>query len=72
LRHCFSTFQSDTGADAFTTQALLGHASLTQTAAYTYKQSEAKRKALEAMTEYVLSIGQKAKISSLNRNKGTT
>ncbi len=53
LRHCFSTFQSDTGSDAFTTQALLGHASLIQTAKYTYKQSEAKRKAIETITDYV-------------------
>ena len=72
LRHCFSTFQSDTGADAFTTQALLGHANLTQTAKYTHKQSETKRKAVETMTEHVLNIGQKAKITSFARNKGTT
>ncbi len=36
LRHCFSTYLSDCVADAFTTQSLLGHASLSQTAQYTH------------------------------------
>ncbi|MHC4454025.1 MAG: tyrosine-type recombinase/integrase, partial [Planctomycetota bacterium] len=72
LRHCCSTFHSDTGADAFTTQALLGHSSLVETALYTNKQSEAKRKAVETMTEHVLNIGQKTKITSFTGNKGTT
>ena len=64
LRHCFSSFHSDVGADAFTTQSLLGHSTLTQTAHYTHKKIDAKRKAVGDMTEYVLNMGKDATIRS--------
>ncbi len=65
LRHCFSTFQSDSGSDAFTTQSLLGHSSLAMTARYTHKQIEAKRNAIEGMTDYILVMSKKGKLSKL-------
>lgn len=69
LRHCFTTFQSDSGADAFTTQSLLGHSSLAQTAKYTHKQIQSKRIAVESMTEHILNISKKTEITNF---KGTT
>ncbi len=72
LRHCFSTFQSDSGSDAFTTQSLLGHSSLSMTARYTHKQIEAKRNAIEGMTDYILVMSKKGKLSKLRYDKTTT
>ncbi len=72
LRHCFSTFQSDSGADAFTTQSLLGHASLSQTAQYTHTRMEIKRNNIEAMTEYILKMNEKTKITNFSSDQGTT
>ena len=70
-RHCFSSYHSDSGADAFTTQSLLGHSTLSQTAVYTHKKIDAKRKAVEDMTEHVLDMCKKVKVTEL-RNEGTT
>jgi integrase len=72
LRHCFSSSLSDSGADAFTTQSLLGHSDVSMTARYTHKQIEAKRNAIEGMTEHVLSMGKKGKISKLRYDETTT
>ena len=72
LRHCFSTFQSDSGADAFTTQSLLGHASLSQTAQYTHTRMEIKRNNIETMTEYILKMNEKTKITNFSSDQGTT
>ncbi len=72
LRHCFSTFQSDSGSDAFTTQSLLGHSSLSMTARYTHKQIEAKRNAIEGMTDYILVMSKKGKLSKLRYDETTT
>jgi integrase len=72
LRHCCASFHSDTGADGFTTQALLGHSNMSMTAKYTHKQIEAKRKAVEAMTQHVLGMGKKTKLSNITGIRGTT
>ncbi len=72
LRHCFSTFQSDSGTDAFTTQSLLGHSSLSMTARYTHKQIESKRNAIEGMTDYILVMSKKGKLSKLRYDETTT
>ena len=72
LRHCFGSFQSDSGADAFTTQSLLGHSSLSMTARYTHKQIEAKRNAIEGMTDYILVMSKKGKLSKLRYDETTT
>ena len=72
LRHCFGSFQSDSGADAFTTQSLLGHSNLSQTAKYTHKQIEAKRNAIEGMTDYILGMSKKGELSNVTRIRGTT
>jgi Site-specific recombinase XerD len=65
LRHCFSTFHSDSGSDPFTTQSLLGHSSLAQTAVYTHKKTDAKRKAIEDMTEHVLNMSKYVRVAKL-------
>ncbi len=65
LRHCCSTFHSDSGSDPFTTQSLLGHSSLAQTAVYTHKKTDAKRKAIEEMTEHVLNMSKGVKTITL-------
>ena len=62
----------DSGADPFTTQSLLGHSSLSQTAKYTHKQIEIKRDAIEGMTGYILSMSKKGKLSNITRIRGTT
>ncbi len=72
LRHCFSTFHSDSGADVFTTQSLLGHSTLSQTAHYTHKKIDAKRKAVDDMTEHVLDMCKKVAVTEVTRNEGTT
>ncbi len=53
LRHCFTTYLSDCGSDAFTTQSLLGHSSLTQTAQYTHKGMPAKRSTIKGVEKYI-------------------
>ena len=72
LRHCFSTYLSDCGSDAFTTQALLGHASLTQTAQYTHKGMPAKRSTIKGMEKHILDMTEKGKITDINSILGTT
>ena len=72
LRHCFSTYLSDCGADAFTTQSLLGHSSLTQTAQYTHKGMPAKRNTIKGMEKHILGMTEKGKITDINSILGTT
>jgi integrase len=72
LRHCFSTYLSDCGSDAFTTQALLGHASLSQTAQYTHKGMPAKRSTIKGMEKHIMDMAEKCKITNINSICGTT
>ena len=72
LRHCFTTYLSDCGANAFTTQSLLGHASLFQTAQYTHTKMETKRNTIKEMEKYILGITEKGKITNINSFLGTT
>jgi integrase len=66
LRHCFATYLSDCGSDAFTTQSLLGHASLNQTAQYTHKGMPAKRSTIKGMEEHIMGMTEKCKITAIN------
>ncbi len=50
LRHTAATRMADGGADAFTIAAILGHATIQMTARYTHATSEAKRRAVEAIS----------------------
>ncbi len=72
LRHCFSTNLSNCGSDAFTTQALLGHASLKQTAQYTHKEMPAKRSTIEGMEKHIMDMAEECKITDINGICGTT
>jgi len=72
LRHCFSTYLSDCGSDAFTTQSLLGHASLNQTAQYTHKGMPAKRNTIRGMEKYIMDMTEEGKITDINSICGTT
>ncbi|MEE9605229.1 MAG: site-specific integrase, partial [Candidatus Scalindua sp.] len=72
LRHNFCTFMSGSGADAFTTQSLLGHSSLYQTAQYAHTQIKTKRDAIEVMTKDILGMSEKKKITDIASLRGTT
>jgi len=72
LSHCFSTYLSDAGSDAFTTQSLLGHASLNQTAHYTHKGMPAKRSTIRGMEKYIMDMTEEVKITAINSVCGTT
>jgi integrase len=66
LRHCFASFLSDCGADAFTTQSFLGHASLSQTAHYTHKRMSAKHDTIEGVEKYIMDMIEDVKITAIN------
>jgi len=66
LRHCFASFLSDCGADAFTTQSFLGHASLSQTAHYTHKRMSAKHDTIEGVEKYIMDMAEEVKITAIN------
>jgi integrase len=51
LRHTAATRMADAGADAFTIAAILGHATIQMTARYTHATSEAKRRAVETISQ---------------------
>jgi hypothetical protein len=50
----------------------LGHSTLSQTAHYTHKKIDAKRKAVDDMTEHVLDMCKKVAVTEVTRNEGTT
>ncbi|TLD41910.1 MAG: Phage integrase [Candidatus Jettenia ecosi] len=70
LRHCFASISSDTGSDIVTTKELLGHSDVSMTMRYNHKQLDAKRNAIERITDHILDIG-KEKILPLAAKKGT-
>jgi integrase len=72
LRHCFATYQSNCGSDAFITKELLGHASVNQTAQYTHKGMPAKRNAIKEMEKYILGMVEEGEITDINSICGTT
>ena len=72
LRHCFSTYLSDCGSDAFTTQSILGHASVNQTAQYTHKGMPAKRNTIKGMEKYIMGMAEEGEITNINSICGTT
>jgi integrase len=72
LRHCFATYLSDCGSDAFTTQSILGHASVNQTAQYTHKGMPAKRGTIRGMEKYIMDMTEGVKITAINSVCGTT
>jgi integrase len=72
LRHCFASFLSDFGADAFTTQSFLGHASLSQTAHYTHKRMSAKHDTIKGVEKYIMDMTEETKITDINSICGTT
>ena len=72
LRHCFSTYLSDSGADAFATQSLLGHASLSQTALYTHKRMQTKYDTINGLEKHIQDMTEKGKITDINSILGTT
>jgi integrase len=72
LRHCFSTYLSDCGSDAFTTQALLGHSSLSQTAQYTHKGMSTKHNTINEMEKHIFDMTEKSKVTDINSFLGTT
>ncbi|UJS17855.1 MAG: tyrosine-type recombinase/integrase [Candidatus Jettenia sp.] len=56
LRHCFASISSDTGSDIVTTKELLGHSDVSMTMRYSHKQLDAKRNAIERMTDHILGM----------------
>ena len=66
------SYLSDCGSDAFTSQALLGHASLTQTSQYTHKTISAKRNTIKGMEKHIVDMTEKCKITDINSICGTT
>jgi site-specific recombinase XerD len=52
LRHTFATRLAESGVDAFTIAALLGHKTLAMTQWYTHPIDDHKRKAIEALGKY--------------------
>lgn len=60
LRHTFSSLQAELGTGAVVTKDLLGHSTLDMTLRYSHTGLDSKKKAIETLTEYVLSIGEKA------------
>ncbi len=52
LRHTFATRLAESGVDAFTIAALLGHKTLAMTQRYTHPSDDHKRKAVEVLSKY--------------------
>lgn len=52
LRHTFATRLAESGIDAFTIAALLGHKTLAMTQRYTHPSDDHKRKAIEVLGKY--------------------
>ncbi len=52
LRHTAASRLADAGASAFVIAEILGHADLRQTKRYTHATSDAKRRAVEAISDY--------------------
>jgi len=64
-RHCFCSYHSDSGANDSITNSLVGHSTLSQTARYTHNSIDAKRKATENMTNYVLDMSKLVRATKL-------
>lgn len=69
LRHCFASISSDTGSDIVTNKELLGHSDVSMTMRYSHKQLNAKRNAIERMTDHILDMS-KEKVLPLAVKKG--
>lgn len=63
LKHTFASLQSDLGIGAITTKGLLGHSDLSMTLRYSHTGLDSKRKAVESLTEHILSINMTSVVS---------
>lgn len=52
LRHTAATRLAESGADAFTIAAVLGHSSVAMTARYVHNTAQATRQAMEALASF--------------------
>lgn len=68
LRHTFATRLAESGTDAFTLAALLGHQTLAMTSRYTHPTDEGKRRAIASLSAYEENPGQENhKVASFDR-----
>lgn len=59
LRHCFSSLQAELGTGAIITKDILGHSNLNMTLRYSHTNLESKQKAIQGLTDRILSIKEK-------------
>lgn len=60
LRHTFSSLQAELGTGAVITKDILGHSTLDMTLRYSHTGLDSKKKAIQALTDHVLAVGNNA------------
>lgn len=63
LRHTFSSLQAELGTGAVITKDLLGHSTLDMTLRYSHTGLDSKKKAIQALTDHVLSMSNNAGVA---------
>ncbi|GAN35022.1 MULTISPECIES: tyrosine-type recombinase/integrase [Candidatus Brocadia] len=63
LRHTFSSLQAELGTGAVVTKDLLGHSTLAMTLRYSHTNLDSKKKAIQVLTDHVLSMNNNADLA---------
>lgn len=71
LRHSFASLHGDIGTGAIVTQNILGHSKVDMTLRYSHIGLESKKRAVQALTDHVLGMSEKAILPLVIQKTGT-